>query len=66
MIREDLQERLVELYGGKGRYYTGYYTRIFDQLDLIRKKRKGRKMSYYLNVPEAWWQGTPEVDFNEG
>ncbi len=62
ILREELQKKLVELYGGKGRYYTGYYTRLFSQLELLLKKRKGRKMMYYLAVPEAWWQEPPDLE----
>lgn len=65
ILREKLQEKLVELYGAKGKYYTGYCIRLFDQLDLIRKKREGRKMSYYLTVPEAWWQEPPKFEEEE-
>ena len=63
--REELKSRLVELYGGKGRYYTGYYIRLFSQIGLIAKKREGRQMTYYLTVPESWTGEAPQIEEDE-
>jgi hypothetical protein len=63
--REELRQRMEELYGGTGRYYTGYYTRIFKQLKLIRRTTDQGKAKYWLTVPQAWSGSVPEDESEE-
>lgn len=61
ITRKELVNKLVQIYGGKGRYFAGYYTRLFNQLELIAKERKGREVTYCLTVPEIWGGEPPEM-----
>lgn len=54
ILRADLEERLVSVYGGSGKYFTGYYVTLFDRLDVIEKVQDGRQVRYRLAVPSAW------------
>lgn len=54
ILRADLEERLVSVYGGSGRYFMNYYGTLFDRLDVIEKVQDGRQVRYRLVVPSAW------------
>lgn len=54
VLREDLKDELAKLFGGKGRYFTGYYTTWFSRIGLIRKEKAGRKIKYKPNFPAMW------------
>lgn len=54
ILRADLEEKLVSIYGGSGRYFTGYYATLFDRLDVIDKVQDGRQVRYKLAVPSSW------------
>lgn len=54
VLREDLEEELVDTYSGSGSYYLGYYNSWFHKLGLIEKERDGRKMRYRLATPSGW------------
>lgn len=54
LLREELQEALVDEYEGSGKYYTGYYNSWFHKLGLVEKERVGRKVKYKLAVPSGW------------
>lgn len=54
ILREDLQEKMEEVYGGSGKYFTGYYSSWFNKLGLLEKERVGRKVKYSLAVPSEW------------
>lgn len=54
ILREDLQEKMEETYGGSGKYFTGYYSSWFNKLGLLEKERVGRKVKYSLAVPSEW------------
>lgn len=54
ILRADLEEKLVSVYGGSGKYFTGYYATLFDRLDVIEKVQDGRQVRYRLAVPSAW------------
>ncbi len=52
--RDALWAKMVKEYGGKGRYYAGYYTTLLSRLGLVSTRRTGKKVGYYLAVPEGW------------
>lgn len=54
LLREELEEALVDEYEGSGKYYTGYYNSWFHKLGLVEKERVGRKVKYKLSVPSGW------------
>lgn len=54
ILRADLEERMVSVYGGSGKYFTGYYATLFDRLDVIEKVQDGRQVRYRLAVPSSW------------
>jgi len=54
ILREDLEEELVDAYSGSGSYYLGYYNSWFHKLGLVEKERDGRKMRYRLATPSGW------------
>lgn len=54
ILREDLQKKMEEAYGGSGKYFTGYYSSWFNKLGLLKKERVGRKVKYSLAVPSEW------------
>lgn len=54
LLREELQEALVDEYKGSGKYYTGYYNSWFHKLGLVEKERVGRKVKYRLTTPSGW------------
>lgn len=54
LLREELQEALVDEYEGSGKYYTGYYNSWFHKLGLVEKERVGRKVKYRLATPSGW------------
>lgn len=54
LLREELQETLVDEYAGSGKYYTGYYNSWFHKLGLVEKERVGRKVKYRLATPSGW------------
>lgn len=52
---------MKKLFGeGSGKYFTGYYSGLYSKLGLIEKSRKGKKVTYKLNVPMSW--GTTAVN----
>ncbi|ELY53650.1 hypothetical protein C491_20961 [Natronococcus amylolyticus DSM 10524] len=54
LLREELQEALVDEYEGSGKYYTGYYNSWFHKLGLVEKEKIGRKVKYQLATPSGW------------
>ncbi|WP_338740729.1 hypothetical protein [Haloplanus salilacus] len=54
LLREDLEEALVDEYEGSGKYYTGYYNSWFHKLGVVEKERVGRKVKYRLATPSGW------------
>lgn len=54
ILREDLMAKMEELYGGKGRYFAGYFVRVFKQLRLIEKTNENGKAKYVPKFPVAW------------
>jgi hypothetical protein len=54
ILREDLMAKMEDLYGGKGRYFTGYFVRVFKQLKLIEKTTENGKAKYIPKFPVAW------------
>ncbi|MFC3958654.1 hypothetical protein [Halovivax cerinus] len=54
LLREELEETLVDEYKGSGKYYTGYYNSWFHKLGLVEKERVGRKVKYRLATPSGW------------
>jgi hypothetical protein len=54
ILREDLQEKMEDAYGGSGKYFTGYYSSWFNKLGLLEKEQVGRKKKYSLAVPSEW------------
>lgn len=54
LLREDLEEELVDEYEGSGKYYTGYYNSWFHKLGVVEKERVGRKVKYRLATPSGW------------
>lgn len=54
ILRQDLEDAMIDQYGGKGKYFTGYFTSLFDRLGLIKKEQVGRKKKFHPNFPEAW------------
>ncbi|KXA90250.1 hypothetical protein AKJ57_04290 [candidate division MSBL1 archaeon SCGC-AAA259A05] len=54
VLREDMQKELVNLYGNKGKYFTGYFTTWFSRIGLIKKEKDGRKVRYKPTFPTAW------------
>jgi hypothetical protein len=56
---------MENVYGGNGRYYAGYYTRVFKQLKLVRKTNEHGKARYWLTVGEAWGGKPPDILGNE-
>lgn len=52
--RQDLQEEMMDQFGGKGRYFTGYFTSWFDRLRLMKKEQDGRQKKFHPDFPEAW------------
>lgn len=54
ILREDLEEELVDAYAGSGSYYIGYYNSWFHKLGLVEKERDGRRMRYRLATPSGW------------
>lgn len=54
ILREDLEQELVDAYEGSGKYYTGYYNSWFHKLGLVKKENDGRKKRYHLATPSGW------------
>ncbi|MDS0300890.1 hypothetical protein NDI76_19245 [Halogeometricum sp. S1BR25-6] len=54
ILRENLQEQMVEEYEGSGKYFTGYYGSWYSKLGLVDKERVGRKVKYKPAFPSAW------------
>jgi len=54
ILREDLEEKLMDEYKGSGKYYLGYYNSWFHKLGLVEKEQVGRKMKYHLSTPSGW------------
>jgi len=65
IFREDLMKELEKIYGGNGRYYAGYYTRIFKQLRLVKRTSEHGKARYWLTVHEAWGEKNPDIPEDE-
>jgi hypothetical protein len=63
--RDELMKKMEKEFGGKGRYFTGYYITLFSRLGLIRRKRVRRAVVYYLAVPEGWTDEPPEIENEE-
>ncbi len=58
--RSDLWKRMTAEFGGKGRYYAGYYVAMYNRLGLLTTRRSGRNVKYYLTVPEGWVDEAPD------
>jgi hypothetical protein len=54
ILREELTKKMEELYGGKGKYFVGYFIRVFKQLKLIEKTNENGKAKYIPKFPVAW------------
>ncbi|SIS16563.1 hypothetical protein SAMN05421752_1168 [Natronorubrum thiooxidans] len=54
ILRQDLEDAMVDQFGGKGKYFTGYFTSWYAKLGLLEKERVGRKKKFHPNFPEAW------------
>ncbi|NUB91123.1 hypothetical protein HT576_08825 [Haloterrigena sp. SYSU A121-1] len=54
ILRQDLEDAMVDQYSGSGKYFTGYYTSWFSKLGLLEKEQVGRKKKFHPDFPEAW------------
>lgn len=54
ILRQDLQETMVDRFGDKGKYFTGYFTSWYSRLGLMKKEQVGRKKKFLPDFPEAW------------
>lgn len=54
ILREELMEKMEQIYGRKGRYFVGYFVRVFTQLKLIEKVNENGKAKYIPKFPVAW------------
>lgn len=54
ILRQDLEDAMTDQYGGKGKYFTGYFTSFYARLGLIEKEQVGRKKKFHPDFPEAW------------
>jgi len=58
-----LRKHMVELYGPKGKFMTGYYCALFKRLGLLTTRKNGRRESYYPGFPAYWGDaGMSEVE----
>jgi hypothetical protein len=64
IFREQLKEKMMELYGASGAYFVGYYTGLYKNLGLIRKETVNGKAKYLPMYPVTW--GNPEYMRVEG
>jgi hypothetical protein len=54
IMRQDLEDTMVDRFGGKGKYFTGYFTSWYSRLGLMKKEQVGRKKKFHPDFPEAW------------
>ena len=54
IFREDLMNQMKGLYGGKGRYFAGYFVGVYKKLNLIEKITENGKAKYIPKYPVAW------------
>lgn len=54
IFRPDLEETMVDRYGGKEKYFTGYFTSWYSRLGLMEKEQVGRKKKFHPSFPEGW------------
>lgn len=54
ILRQDLEDTMVDRFGGKGKYFTGYFTSWYSRLGLMEKEQVGRKKKFHPDFPEAW------------
>lgn len=54
ILRQDLEDAMVDQYSGSGKYFTGYFTSWYSKLGLVEKEQVGRKKKFWPNFPEEW------------
>lgn len=54
ILRQDLEDAMVDRFGGKGKYFTGYFTSWYAKLGLMEKEQVGRQKKFHPDFPEAW------------
>lgn len=54
ILRQDLEQAMVDRYNGSGKYFTGYFTSWYSKLGLIEKEQVGRKKKFWAKFPEEW------------
>lgn len=54
ILRQDLEDAMIDRYSGSGKYFTGYFTSWYSKLGLIEKEQVGRKKKFWPSFPEEW------------